>query len=183
MVLDLADEVFSLVADHYRAQQETSPGQSILLAVRSLLAAGLAHIQSVDTPGAPPIAGGPEAAVINSRLGWVHAADGTSRPGGPTIGYLVNPSGARGIPPHVLLDPKNSFSPGPPAVPGPHPVRVHRTGRLELRVDRGTAHRTALAAPAGRQRRETRRRPGDGRTAPSSRASRSRWTCCSGSRR
>ena len=53
-VLNLADDVFSLIADHFRAQQETSPGQSILLAVRSLLAAGLAHIQSVDTPGAPP---------------------------------------------------------------------------------------------------------------------------------
>jgi hypothetical protein len=110
MVLDLSDEVYSLVADHHRAQQATSPGQAILIAVRSLLAAGLAHVQSVDTPGAPPMPGGPEAAVINSRLGWVHAADGTSRPGGPTIGYLVNPSGARGIPPHVLLDPKNSFA-------------------------------------------------------------------------
>jgi hypothetical protein len=109
-VLDLSDEVYSLVADHHRAQQATSPGQAILIAVRSLLAAGLAHVQSVDTPGAPPMPGGPEAAVINSRLGWVHAADGTSRPGGPTIGYLVNPSGARGIPPHVLLDPKNSFA-------------------------------------------------------------------------
>ena len=55
MVIDLSDEVFSLVADHYRAQQETSPGQAILIAVRSLLAAGLAHVQSVDTPGAPPM--------------------------------------------------------------------------------------------------------------------------------
>jgi hypothetical protein len=109
-VLDLTDDVFSLIADHFRAQQETSPGQSILLAVRSLLAAGLAHIQSVDTPGAPPMVGSADAAVLNSRLGWIHAADGTSRPGGPTIGYLVNPSGARGIPPHVLLDPKNSFT-------------------------------------------------------------------------
>ena len=110
MVLNLSDEVYSLVADHHRAQQATGPGQAIVIAVRSLLAAGLAHVQSVDTPGAPPMPGGPEAAVINSRLGWIHSADGTSRPGGPTIGYLVNPSGTRGIPPHVLLDPKNSFT-------------------------------------------------------------------------
>ena len=109
-VLDLADGIFSLVADHYRAQQETSPGQSILSAVRSLLAAGLAHVQSVDTPGAPPMSGAEDAAVTNSRLGWIHTADGVSRPGGPTIGYLVNPTGARGIRPHALLDPKNSFT-------------------------------------------------------------------------
>ena len=109
-VLDLADGIFSLVADHYQAQQETSPGQSILLAVRSLLAAGLAHLQSVDTPGAPPMTGTDDAAVTNSRLGWIHTADGVSRPGGPTIGYLINPTGARGIPPHALLDPKNSFT-------------------------------------------------------------------------
>ena len=63
-----------------------------------------------STPPAPHRFRRSDAAVTNSRLGWVHAADGTSRPGGPTIGYLVNPSGARGIPPHVLLDPKNSFA-------------------------------------------------------------------------
>lgn len=106
--LDAMEDLFSLCRDHMINQKETTPGAALVKALRATLAAGHAHINSVDTPGAPPISNALNSGLINSRLGWRNAPEG-ARGGGEAIGdlvYLPNGSTEDAV---VILHQTNAF--------------------------------------------------------------------------
>lgn len=105
-LIGMQRDIFALVGEHYRAQMLTTPGQALLEAVRSILAAQQAHIISAEAPNAPPVVG-ENATQDNSRLGWSSGSDGALRPMGPAIGYFV--TSARTKEPVILLDRVNAF--------------------------------------------------------------------------
>lgn len=88
---DAMEELFSLCRDHMVSQRDTTPGTALIKALRATLAAGLAHIDSLDTPGAPPISNSPTSARLNALLGWSNGPEGL-RGGGQSIGVLVYPN-------------------------------------------------------------------------------------------
>ena len=87
-------ELFSLCRDHLVSQADTTPGGALVRALRATLAAGHAHIDSVDTPGMPPVSNNVSGALLNSQLGWRAAPEG-SRGGGESIGVLIYPPKSR----------------------------------------------------------------------------------------
>lgn len=96
-------DVYDLVAMGHKANQGATQGRALVEAVASALFRKKAHIlDAVDASRAP---GGPNVAPM---LGWEIGAEGTSRPKGDTIGWLVTnkDTGEQ----HVLLDQKAAFS-------------------------------------------------------------------------
>jgi len=89
--VDAMEGLYSLSRDHMVSQKDTTPGEALIKAVRAILAAGLAHIDSLDTPGAPPISNSPTSARLNQLLGWSNGPEGP-RGGGQSIGVLVYPN-------------------------------------------------------------------------------------------
>ncbi len=106
--VDAMEELFSLCRDHMLNQKETTPGAALIKAVRATLAAGHAHINSTDTPGAAPISNAPNSGLLNARLGWRNAPEG-ARPGGEAIGDLVYLPGGSAEDAVVLLNATNAF--------------------------------------------------------------------------
>lgn len=109
--VDARDLLFSLCRDHMVSQRDTTPGAALMKALKATLSAGLAHIDSVDTPGAPPISNGPNSGMLNSMLGWRNAPEG-ARGGGESIGSLVYPSAGKAgadNEPVLLLNQLNAF--------------------------------------------------------------------------
>jgi len=104
---EMRKDIISLVSEHVEVQNERTPGQALLQAIRATLSAGQAHISSVDTPGSAPVVGEPKSSLISRRLGWMADGDGGLRPGGANIGYLVREDDPD---PVVLLDSQNAFS-------------------------------------------------------------------------
>lgn len=88
--IEARNDLYSLCKDHMISQGDTTPGVSLIKALRATMAAGLAHIDSIDTPGQPPIANSPTAAMLNKMLGWQAMPEG-SRGGGESIGVLIYP--------------------------------------------------------------------------------------------
>lgn len=76
------------VAQNYHSQKSTTPARQFLQAVNSLLSQGLAHIDSLESPGSPPISEGNDKDHVNTRLGWTKQGSDW-RPSGARIGYLV----------------------------------------------------------------------------------------------
>ncbi|GKV72972.1 hypothetical protein [Pseudarthrobacter sp. NCCP-2145] len=111
----LCDSVIRLVADAHAENQQSAPGASLIRALHSLLATGLAHVISGDDPTRPPIVGNEEGeGLMNDRLGWkTGGSDGTLRPVGPTIGTVVTVKGQKVI----LFDPMSAFSKAQAAFP------------------------------------------------------------------
>lgn len=111
----LCDSVIRLVTDAHADNQQSAPGASLIRALHSLLATGLAHVISGDDPTRPPIVSNEEGeGLINDRLGWkAGGSDGSLRPVGPTIGTVVTVKGHRVI----LFDPMSAFSQAQAAFP------------------------------------------------------------------
>lgn len=76
--------VLELMHNSYEEQAESTPGNSLLVSVRSLLREGMAHVSRASDLGAPT---GSHSA--NRDLGWREGSDGTVSPAGPRIGSLV----------------------------------------------------------------------------------------------
>ncbi|WIB65459.1 hypothetical protein [Curtobacterium sp. MCBD17_040] len=67
---------------------DAAPGAVLLDAIRSLLAAGSAHIQNIDDPSRPPIVDGEDQKQLNVLLGWQADSQGDFRPRGKSIGNM-----------------------------------------------------------------------------------------------
>lgn len=111
---DRAEQVRSLYAlivdltgEHVASQRERTPGASLLEAIRSVLAAGQAHVSSGEATGSVPVVGRHNSNLTASMLGWQPDGAGGMRATGSTIGYLVKASDDDPI---VMLDSRNAFA-------------------------------------------------------------------------
>jgi hypothetical protein len=113
LVDNMIDDLYSLISDCFSAQRFTTPGASLVQALRSLLAGGQAHLTAPGL-GGPPLRGddaqfGQDAPWINQRLGWPMPANAedSPRPLGNPIGFVI--ADRNGIL-HVLFEPKVAFT-------------------------------------------------------------------------
>lgn len=110
----LREAIVDYMVSNYQEQQDTTPGKSIITAIRLALDMNQAHIESAEDPSRPPYVTDTDTAVsgltdghINSQLGWLIDAEGNARPQGPTIGRLVRSSKYGDV---VLLDALAAFT-------------------------------------------------------------------------
>lgn len=87
----MGQRIVELVHNAHAANQNASPGRSLIRALSGLLASGGAHVVSADDPSRPPIEGTEEGeSLMNHRLGWMAGgSSGELRPGGPAIGLVI----------------------------------------------------------------------------------------------
>lgn len=97
-ITGLGRKIVKLVTDSHATNSERTPGMSLLEALKSVLAGGIAHVVSVDDTGTAPIKGdedsdqdsGNSSTFLNTRLGWKADPTGVMRPQGESIGVVVN---------------------------------------------------------------------------------------------
>jgi hypothetical protein len=99
--------IISLTGEHVASQRERTPGASLLEAIRSVLAAGQAHIASGEATASTPIVGQQNSNLTASMLGWQPDSNGGMRATGSAIGYLVKTADDDPI---VMLDSRNAFN-------------------------------------------------------------------------
>jgi hypothetical protein len=103
----LPARVAAVLSSSFQSQGESTPGLSILGAIRDLLAAGKAHILNASDPALPPLAN--QEFVSNRALGWQVDGQDRLRPLGTAIGHLTSAS-ATGAMDVVMLHPTNAFN-------------------------------------------------------------------------
>ncbi|WP_415854146.1 hypothetical protein [Sinomonas sp. G460-2] len=81
--------------DTHAENREAAPGMSLVRALKNLLQSGRAHVVAVEDPSRAPFVGSDEQelsrqGLTNNQLGWIAGgSDGSMRPGGESIGFLV----------------------------------------------------------------------------------------------
>ena len=105
----LGQRIVSLVHNAHAANQNASPGRSLVRALSALLASGAAHVVSAEDPSRPPIESTAEGeSLINHRLGWMAGgSNGDLRPAGPAIGFVVTAKDNTKV---ILFDADTAFS-------------------------------------------------------------------------
>lgn len=114
------NRIVDMMIDVHHEQQDRTPGQSMLTAIRTMLSMKRAHIASAEDPARPPYVTevqDPEDdpsrtdSQVNRDLGWNYLDDGKIAKADPEIGVMVRPQRKRSLDgPIVLIDPKAAYS-------------------------------------------------------------------------
>lgn len=139
----LPRDLIRLIVSEWEEHSETTPGQSLLAAISSLLRSGRAHVTCAASPTAAP---GDGDAQIASALGWVLRGNDL-QPGGPAIGvYGTLQDTGEAI---VLMDRTNAFDQAHRAYPDLLPPGSRPSTSWQSAKDEGLLMTALLAPDAG----------------------------------
>lgn len=111
-------DIVRLVSKASDENQARTPGRSLVESVRIALASGMAHVANPTDPALPPFMKELDQKVTNSLLGWqASGADGTLRPMGVRIGWMVQDRMGEDENSILILDISAAFNTAQRAVP------------------------------------------------------------------
>jgi hypothetical protein len=102
----LPARVAHVLATSFQSQGESTPGRSVVEAIRNLIAAGGAHILNASDQALPPLSN--KDFNGNRALGWQVDGQDKPRPLGIAIGHLA-PATKNGEMDAIMLNPTNAF--------------------------------------------------------------------------